>query len=64
MVVRGTVGDPSKDGIAPGRPRFRLTYTKREGGTLAIKFEMAPPGTPDAFRTYLEGPAARDAKQG
>jgi hypothetical protein len=44
---------------APSDPRFRLTYTKGKNGTLAIKFEIAPPGKPDSFSTYLEGVARR-----
>jgi hypothetical protein len=44
-----------------GGPRFRLTYAKRKGGKLAIRFKIAPPGKPDAFRTYLEGTAVRTA---
>ena len=44
----------------PGIPRFRLSYVKQDEGSLAIKFEMAPPGKPDAFKTYTEGTAARE----
>jgi hypothetical protein len=44
----------------PNQPRFRLSYTKRGEGKLAIKFEFAPPGKPDAFKTYGEGTAVRD----
>jgi hypothetical protein len=40
-------------------PRFRLTYTKGRGDEVLIKFELAPPGKPDGFRTYLEGKARR-----
>jgi len=43
---------------APG-PRFRLSYAKRPDGTLAVKFEIAPPGKPDAFAVYTEGVARR-----
>jgi hypothetical protein len=46
------------DAAAAG-PRFRLSYTQGEAGVLRIKFEIAPPGNPDAFRTYLEGSARR-----
>jgi hypothetical protein len=35
-------------------PRFRLTYTKVKEGTLKIKFEIAPPGKPEAFSQYIE----------
>ncbi len=44
---------------APGEPRFRLSYRPRPGGRLAIRFEIAPPGQPGAFRTYVEGSARR-----
>jgi hypothetical protein len=40
-------------------PRFRLTYTKTSTATVAIKFEFAPPGKPDAFSTYIEAAARR-----
>ncbi len=43
----------------PSAPRFRLTYTKSEGETVKIKFEIAPPGKPEEFKTYLEGSARR-----
>jgi hypothetical protein len=45
---------------APTTPRFRLSYTKGEQGSVGIKFEIAPPGKPDAFRLYLEGKARRE----
>jgi hypothetical protein len=48
------VSDPQ-----PQAPSFRLTYTKRDDGSLGIRFEIAPPGKADAFTTYLEGSAAR-----
>jgi hypothetical protein len=35
-------------------PRYRLSYTRVKDGTLNGKFEIAPPGQPDAFKTYLE----------
>jgi len=35
-------------------PRFRLSYTRVKEGTLNGKFEIAPPGQPEAFKTYLE----------
>lgn len=43
----------------PSAPRFRLTYTEGEGDRVAVKFEIAPPGKPDAFKTYLEGTVRR-----
>lgn len=44
---------------APSTPRFRLTYTKSDNHTLGVKFEIAPPGQPGSFSTYLEGVARR-----
>jgi hypothetical protein len=46
----------------PSSPRFRLSYTRQAEGRVGIKFEMAPPGKPDAFKSYLDGSARR--KQG
>jgi hypothetical protein len=40
-------------------PRFRLTYSKEKEDAVRVKFEMAPPGKPDEFKTYLEGSARR-----
>jgi hypothetical protein len=40
------------DASAPG-PRFRLSYASHRDGTLDGKFEVAPPGKPDAFATYF-----------
>ncbi len=44
---------------APATPRFRLSYTKTGDDSMGIKFEIAPPGKPDQFKTYLEGNARR-----
>jgi hypothetical protein len=47
----------------PGAPRFRLTYQSRPAAagpaSLAIRFEIAPPGKPEQFVTYVEGTAHR-----
>jgi hypothetical protein len=40
-------------------PRFRLTYTETGKGSVGIKFEIAPPGKPEAFTTYIEAKARR-----
>lgn len=48
------VSDPS-----PSAPRFRLTYVREKDDVLGIKFEIASPGSPATFRTYLEGKARR-----
>lgn len=37
-----------------GQPRYRLSYRKLPDGTLNGKFEIAPSGQPEAFKTYLE----------
>ena len=38
---------------APG-PRFRLTYLRKSESLVTVRFEIAPPPTPEAFKTYLE----------
>lgn len=44
---------------APAAPRFRLTYTKVDDNSVSIKFEIAPPGKPEAFATYIQASARR-----
>jgi hypothetical protein len=41
-----------------GAPRFRLTYRMKPDGTVAIAFDIAPPGAKE-FKTYLEGAARK-----
>jgi hypothetical protein len=48
------VSDPS-----PNAPRYRLKYARRGVDRLFVSFEIAPPGRPDDFSTYLEGTARR-----
>jgi hypothetical protein len=48
------VSEPS-----PQSPSFRLTYRQAEQGGLKVKFEIAPPGKPEAFVTHVEGVAHR-----
>ena len=43
----------------PGAPRYKLTYTRVEQDHLKIKFEIAPPGKPEQFATYIEARARR-----
>jgi tetratricopeptide (TPR) repeat protein len=43
----------------PAAPRFRLSYSKTAESALTIRFEIAPPGQPDAFSVYTEGVARR-----
>jgi len=38
---------------APG-PRFRLTYLKKSDSLVTLRFELASPGQPEAFATYIE----------
>lgn len=43
-----------------GGPRFRLVYEpEAAGGGIQIRFEIAPPGQPERFETYIEGAAHR-----
>ena len=37
----------------PREPRYRLTYRSAASGRLDGSFEVAPPGSPDAFKPYL-----------
>lgn len=43
----------------PSSPRYRLTYFVTGGDALTLKFEIAPPGKPDSFSTYIEAKAKR-----
>ncbi len=40
-------------------PRYRLTYSRVGQDRVKIKFEIAPPGKPDEFTTYIEAGAHR-----
>jgi hypothetical protein len=42
-----------------GAPRFRLSYKVSADGSLAGRFEIAPPGKPDSFGPYLAWTARR-----
>lgn len=44
---------------AQAGPRFRLTYTPAEKDRLLLRFDIAPPGRPDAFKNYIEAGAKR-----
>jgi hypothetical protein len=39
----------------PSAPRFRLVYTQAGVDTVDVRFEMAPPGSPEAFKVYTQG---------
>jgi hypothetical protein len=45
--------------LAPSAPRYRLTYESLGTNEVTIKFEIAPPGKPDAFTSYVEAKARR-----
>ena len=45
--------------IAASAPTYRLTYTRGPAATLIGKFEVAPPGRPDAFAPYLSWTARK-----
>jgi hypothetical protein len=45
--------------VSPSSPRYRLTYVKTGSDTVTLKFEIAPPGRPDSFSTYIEAKAKR-----
>ncbi len=47
---------------APSAPRFRLVYTRLTADSVDVKFEMAPPGSPEAFKVYTQGVTKRIAK--
>lgn len=44
---------------SPGAPRFRFNYRKIAEKRLAVLFEMAPPGKPEAFAMYVEATARK-----
>ncbi len=44
---------------SPNAPRYRLTYELSGASRVKIKFEIAPPGKPEEFRTYIEAAAFR-----
>jgi hypothetical protein len=45
---------------SPQAPHQRLTYVQNGDGTVKVKFELAPPGKPEAFVTHVEGIAHRE----
>jgi hypothetical protein len=58
-VIRYAVDSP-EPGLAvfvsdvnPSAPRYRLTYARAADETVAGRFEIAPPGQPEAFKLYL-----------
>jgi hypothetical protein len=47
---------------APSGTRARMTYTKTGVDSVTEKFELAPPGKPDQFATYVEFVAKKIGK--
>jgi hypothetical protein len=47
---------------APSGTRCRMTYTRLAEDSVTEKFEIAPPGKPDEFATYVEFAAKRIRK--
>ena len=45
--------------VKASEPRYRLTYTRGSATTLIGKFDVAPPGKPDAFAPYLSWTARK-----
>ena len=45
--------------IKPAEPRYRLAYTRASATTLNGKFDVAPPGKPEAFTSYLSWSARK-----
>jgi hypothetical protein len=45
--------------VAPGRPRFRLTYVVTGANGLSLRFEIAPPSAPDQFKPYIQATVHR-----
>jgi hypothetical protein len=44
---------------AAASPCFRLTYQRTGSDTLNLRFEIAPPSTPNTFQTYINATARR-----
>jgi hypothetical protein len=43
----------------PALPRYRLSYAEKGPNEVTLKFEIAPPGKPNEFKTYIEASADR-----
>ncbi|MDD5543653.1 MAG: hypothetical protein PHX83_10815 [Acidobacteriia bacterium] len=58
-VIRYAIHTDTLNGVVfvsdplPKEPRYRLTYKPSPAGQLEGKFEIAPPGKPETFSTYL-----------
>lgn len=45
--------------VVRGAPRFRFIYKPLADGRVDMRFEIAPPGKPDAFQLYTGGTARK-----
>jgi len=45
--------------VVASQPRYRLTYRKTRDDRIALRFEIAPPGKPEGFSTYIDATARR-----
>jgi len=56
--------EPSTDGNSVRfiSDNYRLTYRKTGPDSLALKFEIAPPGKPGAYTPYIEATARRKTR--
>lgn len=53
LVASSPAGLTFTSEAAPG-PRFRLSYLPKSASVVTVRFEIAPPQAPEAFKTYLE----------
>lgn len=62
-VIHYTV-EPAPDGTSVQflSPTYRLTYSKTGADTLSIRFEIAPPDHPGAYKTYIHATARRKSR--
>jgi hypothetical protein len=47
--------------VKPSEPHYRLSYRRGSDGILHGRFDVAPPGRPDAFSAYLTWAARKRA---
>ncbi len=46
---------------SPVHPSYRLTYVEQRVGRVLLRFEIAPPGVPPTFSTYIESTVRRES---
>jgi hypothetical protein len=39
--------------VIPGQPHYRLTYVASSANALSLKFEIAPPNSPEQYKPYI-----------